>query len=165
MLLSSTPPVRLSSYPPVLLPYCPTVLLSSSLFVLLSSCLLVLFSSVPVLVSFCSFFIRPPLLSCPPVFYFCAFLSFCSFVFISKCPPVFLSLIPPMRLSSCPPFLQFSCHAVILAFCLFVSRDIHSFIHSDHFYSAPSSPLLLRGAPDYSTDTVLEFHAEAHRQL
>src|SRR6218665_2316257 len=42
---------------------------------------------------------------------------------------------------------------------------IHSFIHSGHFYSAPSSPLLLRGAPDYSTDTVSEFHAEAHRQL
>src|SRR6218665_392734 len=42
---------------------------------------------------------------------------------------------------------------------------IHSFIHSDHFYSAPSSLLPLRGAPDYSTDTVSEFHAEAHRQL
>src|SRR6218665_2757840 len=40
-----------------------------------------------------------------------------------------------------------------------------SFIHSGHFYSSPSSPLLLRGAPDYSTDTVSEFHAEAHRQL
>src|SRR6218665_3623866 len=42
---------------------------------------------------------------------------------------------------------------------------IHSFIHSGHFYSAPSSSLLLRGTPDYSTDTVSEFHAEAHRQL
>src|SRR6218665_688528 len=42
---------------------------------------------------------------------------------------------------------------------------IHSFIHFGHFYSAPSSPLLLRGAPDYCTDTVSEFHAEAHRQL
>ena len=41
---------------------------------------------------------------------------------------------------------------------------INSFIHSGHFYSAPSSPLPLRGAPDYSTDTVSEFHAEAHRQ-
>ena len=40
-----------------------------------------------------------------------------------------------------------------------------SFIHSGHFYSAPSSPLLLRGAPDYSADTVSEFHAEAHSQL
>ena len=27
------------------------------------------------------------------------------------------------------------------------------------------SPLLLRGAPDYSTDAVSEFHAEEHRQL
>src|SRR6218665_3491864 len=44
-------------------------------------------------------------------------------------------------------------HKIKLAF--------HSFIHSGHFYSAPSSPLLLRGAPDYSTDTVSEFHAEA----
>src|SRR6218665_2029672 len=40
-----------------------------------------------------------------------------------------------------------------------------SFIHSGHFYSASSSPLLFRGAPDYSTDTVPELHAEAHRQL
>ena len=45
------------------------------------------------------------------------------------------------------------------------ASDVHSFIHSGHFYSAPSGPLLLRGAPDYSTDTVSEFHAEAHRQL
>jgi len=42
--------------------------------------------------------------------------------------------------------------------------SFHSF-HSGNFYSAPSSPLLLRGAPDHSTDTVSEFHAEAHRQL
>ena|SRR6218665_1969352 len=43
--------------------------------------------------------------------------------------------------------------------------SIHSFIHTGHCYSAPSSPLLLRGAPDYSTDTVSEFHAEVPRQL
>src|SRR6218665_3680782 len=44
---------------------------------------------------------------------------------------------------------------------------IPNFIHSGHFYSASASPLLglLRGAPDYSTDDVSEFHAEAHRQL
>ena len=42
---------------------------------------------------------------------------------------------------------------------------VYSFIHSGHFYSASSSPLLLRGAPDYSTNTVSEFHAAAHRQL
>ena len=45
---------------------------------------------------------------------------------------------------------------------IIVIMDIHSFIHSGHFYSAPSSPLLLRGTPDYSTATVSEFHAEAH---
>src|SRR6218665_1021842 len=61
----------------------------------------------------------------------------------------------------CPGFLSGrfcpspSCH----------NSFIHSFIYSSHFYSAPSSPLPLRGAPDYSTDTVSEFHAEAHRQL
>src|SRR6218665_2651023 len=41
----------------------------------------------------------------------------------------------------------------------------HAPIHSGHFYSTSSSPLLLRGTPDYSTDTVSEFHTEAHRQL
>src|SRR6218665_61932 len=30
-----------------------------------------------------------------------------------------------------------------------------------HFYSTSASPLPLRGAPNYSTDTVSEFHAEA----
>jgi len=38
-------------------------------------------------------------------------------------------------------------------------------VHSGHFYSASSSSLLLRGALDYSTETVSEFQAEAHRQL
>src|SRR6218665_3612889 len=40
----------------------------------------------------------------------------------------------------------------------------HSFIHFGHFCSAPSRPLLLRGAPDYSTDTVSEFHARRSAQ-
>ena len=48
---------------------------------------------------------------------------------------------------------------------LITFQCIIAFIHSGHYNSAPSSPLLLRGAPDYSTDTVSEFHAEAHRQL
>ena len=39
---------------------------------------------------------------------------------------------------------------------------INSFIQAiSNFYSASSSPLLLRGAPDYSTNTVPEVHAEA----
>jgi len=33
--------------------------------------------------------------------------------------------------------------------------------HSGHFHSASSSPLLFRGVPDYSMNTVSEFHAEA----
>src|SRR6218665_4004117 len=41
-------------------------------------------------------------------------------------------------------------HILVHVFIWFQS----SFIHSGHFYSTPSSPLLLRGAPDYSTDTV-----------
>jgi len=32
----------------------------------------------------------------------------------------------------------------------------NAFIHSVYFYSASSSPILLRGAPDYIIDTVLE---------
>ena len=51
------------------------------------------------------------------------------------------------------------------ALYLYSLSNALSFIHSSHFYSTPSSPLLLRGAPDYSTDTVSEFHAEAHRQV
>src|SRR6218665_2535466 len=51
-------------------------------------------------------------------------------------------------------------HTYTFYSCIYISS--HSFFHSGHFYSTPSSPLLLRGAPDYSTDTVSEFHAEAH---
>ena len=40
----------------------------------------------------------------------------------------------------------------MLVFLLF----IHLFIHSGYFYSTSSSPLLLRGAPNYSVDTVSE---------
>src|SRR6218665_2407797 len=56
------------------------------------------------------------------------------------------------------------CYWFLLRYRLYTAAA-DSFIHSGHFYSAPSSTLLLRGAPDYSTDTVSEFHAEAHRQL
>ena len=40
-----------------------------------------------------------------------------------------------------------------------------TFVHSGHLNSASSSPLLLRGAPDYSKDTVSEFHAEAPQAI
>src|SRR6218665_3711753 len=43
---------------------------------------------------------------------------------------------------------------------MILSEDDCNVLSFIHFYSAPSSPLLLRGAPDYSTDTVSEFHAK-----
>jgi len=42
---------------------------------------------------------------------------------------------------------------------------IHSFIHSDHFYSASSSPLLLKGAPDTARILYSNFMPKHHRQL
>ena len=36
------------------------------------------------------------------------------------------------------------------------SLDIYTFIHSGYFYSTSSSPLLLRGAPNYRIDPVSE---------
>jgi len=42
---------------------------------------------------------------------------------------------------------------------------IHSFIHSDHFYSTSSSPLLLRSAPDTAQILCRNFTLKRHRQL
>src|SRR6218665_3010467 len=39
------------------------------------------------------------------------------------------------------------------------------FIHSDHFYSASSSPLLLRSAPDTAQILCQSFTLKRHRQL
>ena len=47
---------------------------------------------------------------------------------------------------------------VIIIVDVVVSLFTISIIHFGHFYSTPSSLLLLRGAPDYSTDTVSEKH-------
>ena len=41
----------------------------------------------------------------------------------------------------------------------------HSFIHSDYFYSASSSPLLLRSAPDTARILCQSFTPKRHRQL
>jgi len=41
----------------------------------------------------------------------------------------------------------------------------NSFIHSDHFYSAVSSPLLLRSAPDTTRILCRSFSSKRHRQL
>src|SRR6218665_963500 len=41
----------------------------------------------------------------------------------------------------------------------------HSFIHSDHFYSVSSSPLLFRSAPDRARILCRSFTPKRHRQL
>src|SRR6218665_2507137 len=43
--------------------------------------------------------------------------------------------------------------------------DIQSFFHSDHFYSASSCILLLRGAPDSARILCRSFKPKHHRQL
>ena len=45
---------------------------------------------------------------------------------------------------------------IVRRFVKHCTAEVHSFIHSGYFYSASLSSLLLRGAPDYSFDTVLE---------
>ena len=48
-------------------------------------------------------------------------------------------------------------HCGLMSVFILILSFIYSFIHSVYFYSASSSPLLLRGAPDdYSIDTVME---------
>src|SRR6218665_2061123 len=43
-------------------------------------------------------------------------------------------------------------------------NDIHSCIDSGYFYSASLSPLLLRGAPDHSIDSVGVYTTKHYRQ-
>src|SRR6218665_1984135 len=87
---------------------------------------------------------------------------------LSLLPPLFSSIffpffffLPPLFFPISlllPPSLPFSSLFLFPSFFLLhwmirpLMTRIHSFIHSGHFYRAPSSPL--RGAPDYSTDTV-----------
>ena len=55
---------------------------------------------------------------------------------------------------------------VALAFCRSLEPlRFHSFIHSGYFYSASSSPLLLRGAPDTARILCRNFTPKRHRQL
>src|SRR6218665_3800040 len=55
-----------------------------------------------------------------------------------------------------PPSFQTSFHNPLLH---------RQFIHSDHFYSASSSPLLPRGAPDTARILCREFVPKRHRQF
>src|SRR6218665_1820489 len=46
-----------------------------------------------------------------------------------------------------------------------LSCDVVKFIYPGHFYSASSSPLLLRGAPDTARILCQSFTPKRHRQL
>ena len=59
-----------------------------------------------------------------------------------------------------PPFLVLSKNCIANHFTSLQFSAVIIFINSGYFYSAFSSPLLLRGAPD-SKDSVSDFHAEA----
>ena len=48
---------------------------------------------------------------------------------------------------------------------IYAKNSMNSFIHSDHFYSASSSPLLLRGASDTAWILCRNFTLKHHRQL
>jgi len=61
--------------------------------------------------------------------------------------------------------IEFSKKIVHLAEIRRDFKFIHSFIHSDHFYSAFSSPLLLRSAPDAARILCRSFTLKRHRQL
>jgi len=65
----------------------------------------------------------------------------------------------------CFYFLSFSFPWSLLL-CLSTSfhSSIHSFIHSDHFYSASSSPFLLRSTPDTARILCWSFTPKRHRQ-
>ena len=66
------------------------------------------------------------------------------------------------------PFWLYVMHYSIGCICLcnaFIGINI-TFIHSGCFYSASSSPLVLRGTPHYSIDIVSELtHQKRYRQL
>jgi len=71
------------------------------------------------------------------------------------------------------PFAQLRClndnysYSIFVGMECFSSRTIRGeqFIHSDHFYSTSSSPLLLRGAPDTAWILCQNFTPKCHRQL
>src|SRR6218665_41316 len=76
-----------------------------------------------------------------------------SSVIATPCPPIFV--LPPIFLTSLRQW-----YFLLLLTC------IHSFIHSGHFYSASSSPRLLRSASDTARKLCRSFtpkHQSQHR--
>src|SRR6218665_1799191 len=62
-----------------------------------------------------------------------------------------------------PALFLVGAHIYRLVICMY--SFIHSFIHSDHFYSASSNPLLLRRAPDTARKLCRIITPKRHRQL
>ena len=90
---------------------------------------------------------------------------YCNMICVWNFPCIYIQFVVSIKLiiiSLCACFIYKIPYSI---YTKFMHSKLNSFIHSGHFYSTPSSPLLLGDAPDYSTDTVSEFHTEVHRQL
>ena len=88
--------------------------------------------------------------------------------FLVVCRVMWISSFPSFRFSGRCRNLEFTItngRFGASSFHVWKCISTISVLHSGYLHGAPSSPLPLRGAPDYSTDTVSELHAEAHRQL
>src|SRR6218665_2001596 len=60
---------------------------------------------------------------------------------------------------------EFEAHSTKPNYLVSARLRSSSFIHSDHFYSASSSPLLLRGSPDTALILCRSSTLKSHRQL
>jgi len=72
---------------------------------------------------------------------------------------VIIDLLLPLSMQLSFIFVISYCH------CSFLHSFIYSFIHSGHFCSASSSPLLVRSAPDTARILCRSFTPKRHRQL
>src|SRR6218665_2611187 len=69
------------------------------------------------------------------------------------------------RRSAYPRSLRFKVSVLIYVLLLLYLSGVNSFVDSGYFYSASSSPLLLRGAPDTARIMCRSFTPKRHRQL
>src|SRR6218665_1347818 len=72
---------------------------------------------------------------------------------------VIIDLLLPLSMQLSFIFVISYCH------CSFLHSFIYSFIHSGHFCSASSSPLLVRSSPDTARILCRSFTPKRHRQL
>src|SRR6218665_935340 len=81
----------------------------------------------------------------------------CRFLYVWKCMRRLVHGCIRMYVH-CNMYVYVCMHVCV---CIF----IHSFIHSGHFYSASSSPLLLRSAPDTARIMCRIFTPKRHRKM